>query len=123
MRSFPVKLLLLPIVLLAQDEPLIRVDVRLVRVLATVKDASGGLVGSLNRDDFTVLDNGVPQQISVFERRTEQPLSVVMLVDNSGSTAKDLRYEVDSVTRFLKALFAEGNARDSAALYSFNYQV
>jgi Ca-activated chloride channel family protein len=101
----------------------IRVDVRLVRVLATVKDAAGGLVGSLNRDDFDVLDNGAAQQISVFERQTAQPLSVALLVDTSGSTAKDLKFEVDSVTRFLHALFGEGNPQDTVALYSFNYDV
>ncbi|MDQ2898612.1 MAG: VWA domain-containing protein [Acidobacteriota bacterium] len=117
-----VNLGLLPLVW-AQDEPLLRVNVRLVRILATVKTAAGALVGTLNKDDFTVLDNGAPQKIAIFERRTEQPLSVALLVDNSGSTAKDLKYETDSVARFLRKLFGEGNARDSVALYSFNYQV
>jgi len=107
----------------ADDIPNIRVDVRLVRVLATVRDASGALLGDLTKSDFQVLDNNVPQQISVFERRTEQPLSVALLVDCSGSTAKDLKFEVDSVSRFLKALFNEGNPEDSVGLYSFNYQV
>ncbi len=101
----------------------IKVNVRLVRVLATVKNPAGELVGALNKDDFEVLDNGVAQQIAVFERQTAQPLSVAMLVDASGSTAKDLKYEVDSVARFFKALFAEGNTSDAVALYSFNYQV
>ncbi len=103
--------------------PDIRVDVSLVRILATVKSPSGELVGSLNNEDFRVWDNDVAQQISVFERHTEQPLSVSVLIDTSGSTAKELRYELDSVSRFLKALFAEGNSRDAASLYSFNYQV
>jgi Ca-activated chloride channel family protein len=101
----------------------IKVDVRLVRVLATVKNPAGELVGSLNKEDFEILDNGVPQQVAVFERQTEQPLSIAMMVDASGSTAKDLKYEVDSVVRFFKALFAEGNPKDAVALYSFNYQV
>ncbi len=106
-----------------QDEPLLRVNVRLVRIVATVRDAAGALVGSLNKEDFRILDNGASQQVSVFERRTEQPLSVALLVDNSGSTAKDLKYEVDSVSRFLRTLFGGGNPQDSIALYSFNYQV
>jgi Ca-activated chloride channel homolog len=103
--------------------PDIRVDVRLVRILATVKNPAGQLVGALEKGDFRVWDNDVPQEIAVFERQTEQPLSVSVLIDASGSTAKELRYEVDSVSRFLKALFTEGNARDAAALYSFNYAV
>lgn len=113
---------LLATLALAQD-PILRVDVRLVRVLTTVRDSAGALLGTLEKGDFTVLDNGAPQEISVFERRTEQPLSVALLVDTSGSTATNLKYETESVTRFLKTLFAEGNPEDSVALYSFNYQV
>jgi Ca-activated chloride channel family protein len=101
----------------------IRVDVNLVRVVTTVKNPAGQLVGTLSKEDFSILDNNVPQQVAVFERRTEQPLSVSLLIDISGSTAKDLKYEVESVTRFLHALFAEGNPKDAVALYSFNYQV
>ena len=83
-----------------ESDAVFRSDVQLVRILATVKDDSGALVGSLEKGDFEVRDNGVVQQISVFERQTDQPLSVAVLIDNSGSTAKDLKYETDSVTRF-----------------------
>ena len=101
----------------------IRVEVNLVRVVTTVKNAAGQPIGTLSKEDFTILDNNVPQQVAVFERRTEQPLSVALLIDTSGSTAKDLKYEVESVSRFLHALFAEGNPNDTVALFSFNYQV
>lgn len=107
----------------AQEEVPIRVDVRLVRVLATAKDPSGSLVGSLEKTDFEVRDNGALQQISVFERQTDQPLSIAILIDNSGSTAKDLKYETDSVTRFVKAVSREGNPKDAVALYSFNWEI
>jgi Ca-activated chloride channel homolog len=106
-----------------QDESVFRTDVQLVRILATVKDASGALVGSLEKPDFEVSDNGVPQQISIFERQTDQPLSVAVLIDNSGSTAKDLKFETDSVTRFLRVLLKEGNPMDAVALYSFNWEI
>jgi len=115
-------LLLTPFAI-AQEEPTIRVNVQLVRILATVKDPSGALVGSLDKSDFEVRDNGAVQQISVFERQTDQPLSVAVLIDNSGSTAKDLKYETDSVARFLRALIREGNPQDAAALYSFNWEI
>jgi len=105
------------------QEIVIRVDVSLVRILATVKDPGGDRVGTLERGDFEVLDNGVPQEIAVFERQTEQPLSVAVLVDTSGSTAKDLKIEVESVSRFFKALFGGGRRDDMAALYSFNWQI
>lgn len=105
------------------QETVIRVDVNLVRILATVKDAQGKLVGALEKEDFTVADNGVPQEIAVFDRQTEQPLRIALLVDESASTAKDLGYMLDAIRRFLRALLAQGNARDSVALYSFNYEV
>ncbi|MCC7174423.1 MAG: VWA domain-containing protein [Bryobacterales bacterium] len=98
-------------------------DVDLVRILATVKNPSGDLVGTLTREDFTVLDNGVKQEIAVFERQTEQPLSIAILFDHSLSTAIDLRYEMESVSRFLKAVFSEGHPQDAVAFYSFSYEV
>ena len=109
--------------ILAAQEMTIRVDVKLVRMLVTVKDQAGALVGSLEKSDFRVFDRGVPQEIAVFERQTEQPLSIAILVDASGSTAKEMRYELHAVGRILKAVFGSGNPEDTAALYSFNWRV
>ena len=115
--------LLCAFALSAQQPPLFRADVNLVRVLATVRNQAGELVGALQKDDFTVFDNGARQEIPVFERRTELPLSIALLVDTSGSTNKELLYETDSAARFLRALLSEGNPEDSVALYTFNYEV
>ncbi len=105
------------------QQPTFKVEVHLVHLLVTVKDAAGQLIGSLDRDQFSVYDNGVRQEIAVFERHTEQPLSVAVLVDASGSTAIELRYELESVHRFVHALVSEGNPNDAAALYTFNWAV
>ena len=103
--------------------PSFRVNVNLVRVVATVKNRAGELVGDLQKSDFQLSDNGAPQEIAIFDRRSDQPLSVALLIDISGSTAKDLKYEIDSATKFLKVLLGEGNADDTVALYGFNWQV
>jgi Ca-activated chloride channel family protein len=105
------------------SQPTFTAESRLVRLLVNVKNQAGELIGTLNKDEFTVLDNGAPQQISVFEHYTTKPISVSILVDTSGSTAKDWPLEVKSLTRFLKTLFGSGNERDAAALYTFNYDV
>jgi Ca-activated chloride channel family protein len=105
------------------QESTFSVNVQLVRVVANVKGPQGAPVTGLEKADFTVLDNGVKQEIALFERHTEQPLSISLLIDTSGSTAKDLRYEVDSVGRFLRAVFAAGNPKDAVSLYSFNWQI
>jgi len=105
------------------QEGVIKVQVRLVRLIVTVKNHRGEAIGTLAQGDFRVYDSGVAQEIAVFEHSTAQPLSVAVLIDISGSTAKDLRYETDSVQTFLKTLFGEGNPEDRAALYSFNWAV
>jgi Ca-activated chloride channel family protein len=118
---------LIPVVCLAvpgsAQDTVIRVAVRLVHMLVTVKDANGQLISSLNKNDFTIFDNGVKQDVALFERQTEQPLSVALMVDTSASTGIEMRYELDSVRKFLRALVVEGNPRDALALYSFNWQV
>jgi Ca-activated chloride channel family protein len=107
---------------LGAQQPTFQVDVRLVRILATVKTQAGELIGNLSREDFQVSDNGVPQQLSLFEHHTEQPLSIAVMIDTSASTNIDLKYEVESVNRFYHALFKEGNPDDAASLFAFNYE-
>jgi Ca-activated chloride channel homolog len=105
------------------QEPSFKVDVQLVRMLVSVTNTNGDLVGSLEARDFALFDKDVSQEISVFEHQTTQPLSVTLLIDTSGSTAKDLRYETTSLARFLNALVRDGNPDDAASLYSFNDEV
>src|ERR1019366_2926139 len=52
----------------AQPAPVFRTDVNLVRVVATVKNQAGELVGALQKGDFAVSDNGARQEIAVFDR-------------------------------------------------------
>jgi len=107
----------------AQQPPLIRVNVRLVHILATVKNKAGQLAGGLRKEDFEIYDNGARQEVAVFERQTDQPLSIALLIDVSGSTAIDLKFEIDSASRFLHALLNEGNPKDQVAIYAFDDQV
>jgi Ca-activated chloride channel family protein len=107
----------------AQEAAVFRSNVRLVRLEVTVKDSNGAIATGLNKDDFEVSESGVPQQIAVFERNTSLPLSIAVLVDTSGSTYKDLAYEIESTNRFFHAVTREGNPDDAVALYSFNWQV
>jgi Ca-activated chloride channel homolog len=105
------------------QDTVIRVNVRLVRLLVTVKNAAGSLIGTLRKNDFAVFDNGAKQEIAVFEHHTDQPLSIAMLFDTSASVGIALKYEAESATRFLRAVFREGNPDDEIALYTFNWEV
>lgn len=109
--------------LLFAQEATFRTEVRLVHIIATVKNAAGDLVGDLQKEDFDVFDNGAKQEVAHFGKQSDQPLSVALLVDTSGSTAKDLAYETTSAAKFLNAILGEGNPADRVALYSFNYDI
>ncbi len=100
-----------------------RADVRYVHIIATVKDRSGQLVGGLQKSDFAIADNDVPQEIATFERQTGQPLSIALMIDVSGSTAKDLKFETESAAKFVRALLAESNPKDTVSLWGFDYDV
>ncbi|HEY6270932.1 MAG TPA: VWA domain-containing protein [Terriglobales bacterium] len=81
-----------------------RVTVRLVNVFTTVTDGHGAPVAGLNRDDFRVLEDGIPQTISVFDRESELPLSIVLAVDTSLSTMRDFKLEVSSARKFAHSI-------------------
>ena len=98
--------------LMAQNEPVFRSEVSLVNVTATVRDANGGVVGGLDVDSFRIVDGGNEQKIVIFERQTDRPLSVILLVDASLSAAVELDFERASAKRFLANLFGAGSHED-----------
>ncbi len=107
-----------------QALPVFSTDVRLVLLPVTVKDAHNAPIGDLNRGDFTILEEGEPRELAVFERRTNRPLSVALMVDASLSTAIELRYERRSASRFLSRLLGPTSQEsDVAAIYSFSDNV
>lgn len=106
----------------AADTPTFSAHVNLVRILATVKDGNGALITNLDKADFAIEDNGVGQQLSVFERNTSLALSVAVLVDTSGSTRGSLPYETQSIKRFLHTLVNDGDSDDAFELLSFNWR-
>jgi VWFA-related protein len=88
---------LLTLTLLAQNPTTLRVDVRLVNVVATVTDASGKFVPNLTANDFTVFEDGVPQKITHFTQDRNVPVSVGMLLDTSGSMAGKMKAATGAV--------------------------
>jgi Ca-activated chloride channel family protein len=101
-----------------------RIDVSLINVLVTVKDAQGAPIGGLNKEDFTILDGGVTRPVTVFERRTDRPLSVTLMIDASLSTAVELEQERISARRFVENLLRQGShPRDRVAVLKFSAYV
>ena len=100
--------------------PTFKVDVKLVNVFATVTDPHGAPVVDLNKDDFAVAEDGIPQKISVFEQQSEVPLSIVLALDASGSIRKDIKLELDSARRFVTSTLRKN---DGLSLYQFSETV
>jgi Ca-activated chloride channel homolog len=63
----------------------IRVDVDLVNVAFTARDAQGVLVNNLTREDVELYEDAVPQKIQFFSKSTDLPLTLALIVDVSGS--------------------------------------
>ena len=83
-----------------ESAPTFKVAVKLVNVFATVTDADGAPYAGLRKEDFRIFEDGVEQKLAVFERQSALPLSIVMALDTSLSTRKDLPLEVASARRF-----------------------
>jgi Ca-activated chloride channel family protein len=71
--------------LVAIQEPTIRVNVQLQQVVTTVRDQSGAIVRGLQADDFILEDDGVQEKIAHFSNDSEEPISVGILIDNTQS--------------------------------------
>lgn len=90
----------------AQDVTL-HVDVKLVNVFVNVTDANGSIVGRLTKDDFSITEDGRPQEIAIFERQSEQPLNLTLAVDTSASVYKDRGLEQEAAKHFVHALMRQ----------------
>jgi Ca-activated chloride channel family protein len=73
-------------------------------VFTTVTDSHGAPIGSLTKEDFRVLEDNIPQTISVFDRESEMPLSIALEVDTSLSTMSDFKLEVTSAKKFVHSI-------------------
>jgi len=80
----------------------IRVDVNLVNVAFSVRDAGGALVNNLTKDDFEVAEDTVPQKIAFFAKSVDVPLTLGLIVDASGSQEHFAKKHEHDLEVFLK---------------------
>jgi Ca-activated chloride channel family protein len=99
-----------------QKIPTFRAEVKLVNVYVTVVDRNGAPVGGLTQDDFEIFEDGVAQKTAVFAKESELPLSIILALDTSLSTRKDLKLELDSAHGFVRSIL---RPVDALALYQF----
>jgi Ca-activated chloride channel family protein len=104
-----------PVLAQNQGEGVIRVDVNLVLVDATVKTKAGQIMSDLKKDAFEIREDGVTQKVEVFSR-DELPLNVALVLDLSDSIGPFLGPLRDAATTALAALKLE----DEVALFTFS---
>jgi VWFA-related protein len=101
-------LALLPALLAAQDEqPTFKAEVKVVNVLATVRNKKGAFIRDLGKDDFAVLENGRPQTIRYFSRETDLPLTLGLMIDTSLSQKRVMEAERIASYTFLEQVLRE----------------
>lgn len=103
----------------AQDEDdVVTVDSSIVRLNIGVVDGRGRPITKLTRENFTIYEDGVKQEIARFEP-TVAPFSVVMLLDMSGSTIPFRENIQLSALRFIDALAPD----DRVAIIEFSDKI
>jgi VWFA-related protein len=99
----------------AQEGAVFRSDTRIVVCHTTVMDRSGHLVTNLKQDAFSVFENKVKQEISKFKRE-DLPVSLGLVIDNSGS----MRNKLEQVKAAAVALVEASNRDDEVFVVNFN---
>jgi VWFA-related protein len=100
-------------------ETTIRVDVDLVNLYFSVRDKKGAYIKDLSKHDIEVFEDGQPQTIRQFLRETDQPLTIGLLVDVSGSQSNLIEIERQAASLFFDHVLRE---KDLAFLMSFGSQ-
>lgn len=109
-----------PLAAYAQDVTF-TTGVRVVNVLASVRDKKGAIIGNLTKDDFVLLEQGKPQSIQYFSSQGDLPLTVGLLVDTSMSQEHVLVAERSASLRFLDQVLRVD--RDKSFVIQFDSRV
>lgn len=115
-------LLLTSAVLRAQDDPVFKLDVKVVNILANVLSKNHEIINTLTKDDFTVLENGRPQTISYFARQSDLPITIGLLVDTSMSQRRVLDAERGASFRFIDQVLRENKDHFFILQFDMNVQ-
>jgi VWFA-related protein len=104
-----------------QPATTLSVQVKVVNVLATVRDKHGKIVNTLTKDDFTLTEDGHPQSIHYFTRESDLPLTLGLLVDTSMSQRRVLDQERSASHGFLNQMVRAD--KDKAFIIHFDREV
>src|SRR6266446_8257615 len=95
----------------------LKVNVNVVQLFFNVKDKKGGLIPSLTKGDFQLLEDGKPETIKYFAAESDLPLTLGILIDSSGSQQRVLEMEKEVGANFLSEIL---RPKDEAFVISFD---
>jgi VWFA-related protein len=102
---------------LPQDEEIERVNTDLTTILFTAVDKNKRFITTIRQQDIRVLEDGAPQSIFTFQRETDRPLSLAILIDTSASQERTLPDEKNAAREFVDAVIRP--SKDEVAVVSF----
>ncbi|MBI2213914.1 MAG: VWA domain-containing protein [Acidobacteria bacterium] len=85
------------------------IQVNLIELPVNVVDKAGVVIAGLEKDDFTILEQGKPQKISTFNFASNLPLSIGVLVDHSGSMKPRIDVARGAAIAFFKDVLSTGD--------------
>jgi Ca-activated chloride channel homolog len=112
LAAAPIVLAVTALTVTAQ-QPTFKAGTQLVPVFVTVTDAEKRLVPGLAKEDFEVLDNGKPTPIVLFDAEV-QPITIVVMLDTSGSMTLNMEFVKQAAEEFLIRLLPEDKAKVGA---------
>ena len=104
----------------APDDEVLRVETNLVDVIFNALDQNHRFVTTLKQSDIQIYEDNAPQNVSTFERETDLPLSLALLLDTSESQREVLKDEKTTALEFLSAIIQP--QKDRVAVVSFTGQ-
>ncbi len=104
----------------AQESPVLKSEVSLVNIFATVRDKQKHIVPTLKQEDFRIFENEQEQKIAFFSSEKKLPVTLGLLIDTSPSEQYRLPAEQDAASHFLSQVLQKG---DEAMVLSFDLDV
>jgi VWFA-related protein len=98
-------------------------EVRVVTLLATVRNADGQVVANLSKEDFSLEEDGHPQSIRYFSRQSDLPLTIGLLVDTSKSEVRVLEAERRASYHFLDTILRPDRDRAFVAHFDMSFSI
>ncbi|MGB8509151.1 MAG: VWA domain-containing protein, partial [Pyrinomonadaceae bacterium] len=100
------------------DDEVVRVNTALVTIPVSILDRDGRFIPNLTKEDFRILEDGAEQEVAYFAS-TEQPFTVALVIDTSGST----RFKIEDIQNAAMAFVDQLRPDDRVLVVSFDDQI